>query len=247
MLKRVFYTSFVLLSVLFTEIVFAENPQTPKTTPNTVPEAYLKPIQLELQKKWPKNRTIHLVFHGHSVPAGYFKTPKVQSFQAYPLLVHQAVKESYPFAVLNAINTSIGGENSEAGAARLKRDVLTHRPDVLFIDYALNDRGIGLERAKKAWESMIQAALAQKIKVILLTPTPDWSENILAEKTRLAQHARQIRELAVKYQVGLVDSYAAFREKVQNGESVRVYLSQINHPNEKGHRIVADLILRYFK
>jgi lysophospholipase L1-like esterase len=212
------------------------------------PASYLEPIKQELQKQWPKNRTIHFVFHGHSVPAGYFKTPEVRSFQAYPLLVHQEVKKVYPFAVLNVINTSIGGEQSESGAARFQRDVLPHRPDVLFIDYALNDRGIGLERAKKAWESMIETALAKKnIQVILLTPTPDWSEDILDDKTPLAQHAQQIRELAAKYHVGVADSYAAFQEKVQNGENVRDYLSQINHPNEKGHRIVAALIMRYLQ
>ncbi|MDR1384924.1 MAG: SGNH/GDSL hydrolase family protein, partial [Planctomycetaceae bacterium] len=210
------------------------------------PASYLDSIKRELQTQWSKNRTIHLVFHGHSVPAGYFKTPEVRSFHAYPLLTHQAVKEIYPFAVLNAINTSIGGEQSESGAARFQRDVLTHRPDVLFIDYALNDRGIGLERAKKAWETMIEAALAQNVKVILLTPTPDWSVDILDDKTPLAQHAQQIRELAAKYHVGLADSYAAFKEKVQNGENIRDYLSQINHPNEKGHRVVTALIMRYF-
>ena len=26
-----------------------------------------------MQIKWPRNRTINIVFHGHSVPAGYFK------------------------------------------------------------------------------------------------------------------------------------------------------------------------------
>ncbi|MDR1494318.1 MAG: SGNH/GDSL hydrolase family protein [Planctomycetaceae bacterium] len=211
------------------------------------PASYLGAIKQDLKIQWPKNKTANLVFHGHSVPAGYFKTPEVRSFQAYPALVHQAVKDVYPFAVLNAINTSIGGEQSESGAARFQRDVLTHRPDVIFIDYALNDRGIGLERAKKAWETMIETALAQNIKVILLTPTPDWSADILDDKTPLAQHARQIRELAAKYRVGLADSYAAFKERVQNGENIRDYLSQINHPNEKGHRVVTELIMRYFK
>jgi lysophospholipase L1-like esterase len=247
--KPILYTTIAFsLFVLFTEILPANESQTIKTTASAAdPTSYLKPIQQELQKKWPKNRTIQLVFHGHSVPAGYFKTPNVQTFQAYPLLVHKAAKEAYPFAILNAINTSIGGEQSESGAARLQRDVLTHRPDVLFIDYALNDRSIGLERAKKAWESMIKTALAQNIKIILLTPTPDWSENILDDKTPLAQHAQQIRELAAKYNVGLADSYAAFREKVKNGENVRDYLSQINHPNEKGHNIVTTLIMQYLK
>jgi hypothetical protein len=39
-----------------------------------------------------------------------------------------------------------------------------------------------------------------------------------------------------------VDSYAAFRERKLNGEDIAGYMSQINHPNEKGHRVVRDLI-----
>lgn len=109
-------------------------------------------IRQELQKKWPDNRTVNLVFHGHSVPSGYANTPNVKTLQAYPHQVLEAVKEIYPYAVVNSITTSIGGENAEQGAKRFKQEVLPHRPDILFIDYALNDRSIGLERALKAWE-----------------------------------------------------------------------------------------------
>jgi lysophospholipase L1-like esterase len=179
------------------------------------------------------------------VPSGYFKTPDVRTLQSYPHQVLEAVKEAYPYAVVNAIVTAIGGENSEQGAARFRRDVLTHRPDVLFIDYALNDRGTGLERARKAWEKMIEEALNDSVKVILLTPTPDTSVNILNENSPLAQHSRQICELAEKYHIGFVDSYAAFREKKINGGDIVEYMSQINHPNEKGHKIVRDLIARW--
>lgn len=41
-------------------------------------------IRQELQKKWPDNRTVNLVFHGHSVPSGYANTPNVKTLQAYP-------------------------------------------------------------------------------------------------------------------------------------------------------------------
>jgi len=149
--------------------------------------------------------------------------------------------------VVNVITTSIGGEQSEQGAKRFKKDVLCHRPDVLFIDYALNDRGIGLERAREAWEDMIESALQEKIKVILFTPTPDLTENILDENTPLAQHARQIRELAEKYYVGLIDSYEAFRQLALQGKNLKEYMSQSNHPNEKGHRVVAELIAPWFE
>jgi acyl-CoA thioesterase-1 len=38
---------------------------------------YLNDLKSEMQVEWPKNRTINIVFHGHSVPAGYFKTSQV--------------------------------------------------------------------------------------------------------------------------------------------------------------------------
>ena len=58
--------------------------------------------------------------------------------------------------VINVIVTAIGGENSESGAARFATDVLCHKPDVVTIDYALNDRDLGLVRAEQAWRQMIE-------------------------------------------------------------------------------------------
>ena len=211
------------------------------------PSSYLNDLKTEMKKEWPKNRSINLVFHGHSVPAGYFKTPVVNTLEAYPYQVLRALKAEYPFAVINIINTSIGGENSESGAKRFETEVLNHKPDVLFIDYALNDQGIGLDRAKVAWEKMISIALKKGIKVILLSPSPDQRVNILETNNVLEQHTRQIKNLAEKYNTGLADSYGLFRQKVLSGESISNYMSQVNHPNEKGHALIAGDIMRYFK
>lgn len=210
-------------------------------------ESYLENIKAEMEVEWPKNRTINLVFHGHSVPAGYFKTPVVNTLSAYPYLVLNGIKTLYPFAVVNIINTSIGGENAESGQKRFELEVLNHKPDVLFIDYALNDRGIGLERAKIAWEKMISAALERNIKVILLTPSPDQKVDIKDDHSILDQHANQIRELAKIFQVGLIDSYTLFKDKVKERFSLIDFMSQVNHPNEKGHQLIASEIMGYFK
>lgn len=206
---------------------------------------YLDSVKTELEKKWPKNRTIQLVFHGHSVPSGYFKTPKVNTLAAYPHSILKTVTKKYPTAVINSIVTAIGGEESEQGAARFKEEVLVYKPDVLFIDYALNDRRIGLERAKIAWEQMITEALTEKIKVILLTPTPDLTEDILDDNALLEQHSQQIRELATTYKVGLVDSYAIFKE-IAKKDNLTPFMAQSNHINEKGHQLVAKAIMDYF-
>lgn len=211
------------------------------------PSSYLNDLKTEMRKEWPKNRTINLVFHGHSVPAGYFKTPVVNTLEAYPYQVLRALKEEYPFAVINIINTSIGGENSESGSKRFETEVLNHKPDVLFIDYALNDQGIGLERAKVAWELMISIALKKGIKVVLLSPSPDQRVNILESNNILEQHAKQVKSLSEKYGIGFVDSYRMFQQRLVSGEPITKFMSQVNHPNEKGHELIANGIMRYFK
>jgi len=210
-------------------------------------DQYLSILKKELTKEWPENKTINLVFHGHSVPAGYFNTPIVNSFGSYPLLVLKKLKEKYPNAVINVINTSIGGENSVNGEKRFKTQVLTHNPDILFIDYALNDRSIGIEESRKAWEKMIKKAFKKNIHIILLTPSPDLNENLSDPENRLEQHAEMIRNLAKKYTAGLADSYLAFL-KINNSEGkLEDYMAQNNHPNEKGHTIIANEIMKYFK
>jgi acyl-CoA thioesterase-1 len=208
---------------------------------------YLNNLKIEFQKKWPENRTINLVFHGHSVPAGYFKTPIVNTLESYPYLVLKELKAQYPYAVINIINTSIGGEDSKSGAQRFKSDVLIHKPDILFIDYALNDRKLGIDSAKVEWESMIQMALEADIKIILLTPSPDHKLDLKEDDTILDQHANQIRALSEKHEVGLADSYALFKNEVISGGDLLSLMSQGNHPNEKGHALIAKGILEYFK
>lgn len=210
-------------------------------------EAYLSAIKKEFTIPWPNNRTINLVFHGHSVPAGYRANHEVYTLEAYPHAVLQALKEKYPYAVINVIVTAIGGENSEKGAARFEKEVLPHRPDVLFIDYALNDRGQGLEHAKIAWEKMIQTALKAGIKVILLTPSPDQRVDIFADgPNSLQAHALQIKGLAEQYHIGLADPFTRFQEIARKEGAITPYMGSVNHPNAKGHQVIATEIMKWF-
>jgi acyl-CoA thioesterase I len=209
-------------------------------------EAYLKDTIGVLKTQWPNNRTVNIVCHGHSVPAGYFVTPAVDSLNAYPHLLHKKLAEAFPFAVVNVVVTAIGGEQSESGAARFDRDVLSLHPDIVTVDYALNDRYLGLDRAKKAWTTMIEKAKKANVKVILLTPTGDWSAKLDDPNDPLNQHAEQIRALAAEHNVGLVDSLALFKQYVKNGGKLEDLMSQINHPNRKGHDLVAESLFSWF-
>ena len=209
-------------------------------------ETYLRRITIALRQQWPNNRLVNIVCHGHSVPAGFFVTPIVDTFNAYPHLLHRAIKEVYPYCVCNVIVTAIGGEHSRSGASRFESQVLSHRPDVVTIDYALNDRGLGLTAARQAWVSMIEQAQAAGVKVLLLTPTPDEDHTPGDASEPLNQHAEQIRALAAEFEVGLVDSLAGFdRYQLETG-NVTDLLSQVNHPNRRGHEIVTRELFTWF-
>ncbi|MEM4248108.1 MAG: SGNH/GDSL hydrolase family protein [Candidatus Nanoarchaeia archaeon] len=210
--------------------------------------SYLSEICQILRTHWPANRTVNIVCHGHSVPAGYFATPMVDTMNAYPHLLHVGLKHRFPFAVINVIVTAIGGENSESGAKRFAQDVLCHRPDIVTIDYGLNDRGIGLEKARKSWSSMIEACLKAGTKVILMTPTPDITQSPSygkEDKNLLVNHADQIRALAREYEIGLADSLHACLN-YSTTEDLSDILSWMNHPNRMGHELVARELLRWF-
>jgi lysophospholipase L1-like esterase len=100
--------------------------------------------------------------------------------------------------------------------------------------------------AARAWISMIEAASAKNTKIILLTPTPDFALNILNTANILHVHPRQISGLANKYQTGIVDSYEIFHRKAENGNNLPALMSQGNHPNERGHELVAKAIFNSY-
>lgn len=208
-------------------------------------EKYLDEVKVELQKVWPKNRTINLVFHGHSVPAGYGDRHEVNTLQAYPYLLLEKLKAKYPYVPINIIVTAIGGENSIRGASRFDDDVLIHQPDVLFIDYALNDRFQDIRQVRAAYSSMIASALARGIKVVLLTPSPDQRVDIRSTDTPLDSLTKQIHDLSIQYGVGFVNIYGLFQEIALKTE-IKTYMASVNHPNKQGHEIIAAQLLKWF-
>ena len=238
-------TRFLLLcTVLLVCVPFGRAAESTSASANA--KTYLAEMTASMAVTWPKNRTLNIVCHGHSVPSGYFKTPVVDTFNAYPHLMHVGLKQRFPHAIMNVIVTGIGGENSESGAKRFATDVLNHKPSLITIDYALNDRRLGLERAKIAWATMIEQAQAQQLKIILLTPTPDQAAKLDDPNDPLNQHAEQIRQLAATYHIGLVDSLAAFKQQIAAGTPLKDLMSQGNHPNRQGHDVVVAALLTWF-
>jgi len=204
---------------------------------------YLDSIKSELSME--RGRTINLVFHGHSVPAGFAQTPFIRTFDSYPYQLLKQLKQEFPYAQVNIIVTARGGETSVQGAARFDRDVLIYRPDVLFIDYALNDPIVGLDSSRWAMDQMVKKALAHNIKVVLLTPSPNLQDNFDASSV-LLKYDRQIVQIAKDNHIPFANVYQTFKNEIASRNDIREYMAQYNHPNEKGNAVIADELFKFF-
>lgn len=65
-------------------------------------------------------------------------------------------QKAYPDAKVSQINAAIGGTGSDLGVFRLGHDVLQHKPDLLFVEFAVNDGGAPPERIFKTMEGIVR-------------------------------------------------------------------------------------------
>lgn len=66
------------------------------------------------------------------------------------------LQKRYPEAKISEINAAIGGTGSDLGVFRVESDVLSKKPDLLFVEFAVNDTGAANERIAKAMEGIVR-------------------------------------------------------------------------------------------
>jgi acyl-CoA thioesterase-1 len=77
-----------------------------------------------------------------------------------------------------------------------------------------------------------------------LTPTGDSSAKLDNPDDALNQRAELIRKIAAEQKVLLGDVFAAWVAEVKKGTPLTDLLSQVNHPNLKGHTLAAETIFK---
>jgi hypothetical protein len=65
-------------------------------------------------------------------------------------------QKTWPQAKFSEINAAIGGTGSDLGVFRLKHDVLDHEPDLLFVEFAVNDGGTAPEQIFRCMEGIVR-------------------------------------------------------------------------------------------
>jgi lysophospholipase L1-like esterase len=66
------------------------------------------------------------------------------------------LQQRYPKAQFMEVNAAIGGTGSDLGVFRLEQDVLAHRPDLVFVEFAVNDGGAPPEQIYRCMEGIVR-------------------------------------------------------------------------------------------
>ncbi|WP_043583987.1 SGNH/GDSL hydrolase family protein [Geminisphaera colitermitum] len=66
------------------------------------------------------------------------------------------LQKQFPNAKLSEINAAIGGTGSNLGVFRVEADVLDQKPDLLFVEFAVNDAGAKPADIRKAMEGIVR-------------------------------------------------------------------------------------------
>lgn len=186
-----------------------------------------------LMKRAAKGESLVIGFLGGSITQGSLSsTPKT----CYAYLVYEWWKKSFPNAAFSFVNGGIGGTTSHYGGARAWKDVLCYRPDIVTVDFSVNDDAN--EFFEETYEGTIRRLLAapsDPAVVVLNNVFYDTGKNAQDYHNRIADH----------YGIPHVSIKDTVYHDVESGKIVRADITPDNlHPNDKGHRLVADEICK---
>ena len=186
-----------------------------------------------LMKRAAKGESLVIGFLGGSITQGSLSsTPKT----CYAYLVYEWWKKSFPNAAFSFVNGGIGGTTSHYGGARAWKDVLCYRPDIVTVDFSVNDDAN--EFFEETYEGTLRRLLAAPSApavVVLNNVFYDTGKNAQYYHNRIADH----------YGIPHVSIKDTVYPDVESGKIVRADITPDNlHPNDKGHRLVADEICK---
>ena len=186
-----------------------------------------------LMKRAANGESLVIGFLGGSITQGSLSST---SKNCYAYLVYEWWKKSFPNAAFSFVNGGIGGTTSHYGGARAWKDVLCYRPDIVTVDFSVNDDAN--EFFEETYEGTLRRLLAAPSApavVVLNNVFYDTGKNAQDYHNRIADH----------YGIPHVSIKDTVYPDVESGKIVRADITPDNlHPNDKGHRLVADEICK---
>ncbi|MDF3130855.1 SGNH/GDSL hydrolase family protein [Kiritimatiellaeota bacterium B1221] len=134
------------------------------------------------------------------------------------------------------VNAGIGASNSHFGAFRVGRDLLSFDPDIITIEYAVND--FDNPETEQSYESLIRQCLNHpgRPAVILIFTMRKEGTNCQELQARIGKH----------FHLPMLSYRDAMYPDIETGTMNWADLSPDEvHPNDAGHRCIADMLSRF--
>jgi lysophospholipase L1-like esterase len=164
-----------------------------------------------------------------------------------------ALQASYP-GLLTLVNSGGSGMESNWGVANLQTRVLDHNPDVVFIEFSVNDAvdrfKLTLARANANLVTMMNGIKAAKpdCEIILqvMNPVIDRPEGNAGWRPNLHLYQQAYREIGKQNRLLVIDHMPAWQAVLDEGDAIyRGFVSDGLHPGAEGYqRFVTPAILQ---
>lgn len=187
--------------------------------------------------------TARIVCFGDSITGVYYHTG---GRRAYCDMLGIALKKIYPGAKLEMVNAGVSGESTVNALARMDRDVLSKKPDLVVIMFGMNDccrPDVTPELYVSNLKEIARRCREIGAEVVLCTPNSVYPGDPGRTVEKLAATAETVRNVAKDISVPLADCYRAF-ENVRAASALewKLLMSDTIHPNMNGHKLFAGVI-----
>lgn len=150
---------------------------------------------------------------------------------------------TYPDTQIEEINAAIGGTGSDLGLFRMKHDLLAHKPDMVFVEFAVND--YKLPDTDVYMENIIRNILSYNKNtaiVVLYTSTLEMYENDY-KKGRLADSVAKQKKVCEYYNVISLDIGRLLLDKLDKREVTdkEIWIDGV-HPTDFGYSIYEEYL-----
>lgn len=189
-----------------------------------------------------KGASLNVAFLGGSLTWGAQATDPLRT--SYRALVSQRLRETYPQAHFTFEDAAIGGTGSQLAAFRLERDVLAYRPDLVFLDFTINDDPYSAPVIDRlaSYESLVRRLVQAGIPVVqMILPA---KRDVLPHPAPRPLDAKH-KEIGDAYNLAIGDAVALVQSRVAEGKATPDQLWDVagddTHPGDAGYALYAEV------
>lgn len=182
-------------------------------------------------EKASRGEELTIAYLGGSITDGSNASPQETSCYAY--LSTQWWKDTFPNANIRYINAGIGDTDSWIGVHRAKEDVLKYSPDLVIVEYSVND-----------WQQLNKETYDSLLRMLLTSDSsPAVISLMLSHET--GGYAKEHAPIAFKYKVPMISYSALLTKGLVKWNDVGA--ADKVHPKNSGHALIARLLTEFYR